>query len=96
MLLLGCSTSTRNNVALRAEQAQALAVQLANDKADSVYHCRPFGLEQPARFAQGRWLWTDRSGHGYGDLEAVVTLAADGTTNSIDLKLLDSRVPVRY
>jgi hypothetical protein len=91
LFLVGCETSTRPSALLTAEQAQRISVQLANDKASTLYHCQPFGSGQPAHFAQGRWVWADRQGYGNGDIEAAVELAANGSTNDVDLKLLDSR-----
>jgi len=66
-------------------------VRLANDKATVLYHCRPFTDRQPAQFARGRWVWSDRQGFRQGDIEATVLLAVDGATNSVDLQLLDNR-----
>jgi hypothetical protein len=91
LLLLGCNTSQQHSALISAGQAQIVAAQLANDKASTVYHCQPFGSGQPAHFDQGRWVWVDRRGHGSGDIEARVEVAANGSTNSVDLKLLDSR-----
>jgi len=89
ILLAGCAR--RNGAALTAEQAQSVAVQLANSKAATLYHCRPFNNSQTARFTQGRWVWSDRQGYGMGDIEASVQLAADGSTNSVDVRVLDNR-----
>lgn len=89
LLLVGCARSPQNAV-LTAEQAQTLAMRLANDKALTAYHCQPFRDGQPARFMEGHWVWTDSRGVGTGDVEARVELAPDGSSNSVDLKLLDS------
>ena len=91
LLLVGCNRSTPPSVLLTAQQAQIIAVQLANGKASTVYHCQPFGDGEVPHFEQGRWVWVDHHGYGQGDLEATVELAADGSTNSVDLKLLDNR-----
>jgi hypothetical protein len=90
LLLSGCSRSTRHTPALTAAQATTLAQRLANDEAFARYRCRPFHDGQPAHFEQGRWVWSDLKGAGQLDLDATVTLAADGSTNRVDLKLLDS------
>jgi hypothetical protein len=90
-LLVGCSTSTQERVSLTEEQAREEAVRLANAKATELYHCRPFTDRQPANFSQGRWIWSDRQGFSQGDIEATVALAANGATNSVDVKLLDNR-----
>src|SRR5436190_16648052 len=87
--LVGC-TSPRPSASLTAEQARALAIRLANDKAATVYHCQPFQDSQPAHFIGGHWVWTDHRGFGRGDIQTTVELAADGSTHNVDLKLLDS------
>ena len=68
-----------------------IALRLANDKASTVYHSQPFSSGQPAHFVNGRWVWVGRQGYGRGDIEATVELAANGSTNSVDLKLLDNQ-----
>jgi hypothetical protein len=92
LLLVGCA-STRQKASLTAEQAKMVAIQLANDRASTLYHSQPFRGSQPARFEAGHWVWVGRQGYGHGDIEALVELAADGSTNSVYLKLLDSRDP---
>jgi uncharacterized protein YcfL len=89
LLLVGCA-STRQSASLTAEQAKTVAMRLANDKAFTLYHCQPFRDGQPARFVAGQWVWVDYQGFGYGDIQATVELAADGSTHSVDLKLLVS------
>ena len=89
-LLIGCESS-RRSASLTAEQATTVAVRLANDKAFTLYHCQPFRDGQPARFVAGQWVWVDLQGLGHGDIQATVQLAADGSTNSVDLKFLDSQ-----
>ena len=89
----GCAP--RKRAPLSAEQAQSVAVRLANSKASTLYRCEPFGSRQAARFSQGRWLWSDRQGYGTGDIEATVELAADGSTNRVDIRLLDNRAILR-
>lgn len=74
---------------LTATQAQTLATQLANDKADSLFHRRPFHDSRPAEFAEGRWIWTASQGWGLSDFNAKVELAADGSTNSVDVQLFN-------
>lgn len=85
VVLVGCQSSRR----IKAEQAGELATQLANDKADAVYHRRPFVNKQPAHFEAGRWTWTDMQGVGTLDFHATVELAANGSTNSVDVKVSD-------
>ena len=94
ILLAGCGSP--NSAPLTVEQAQSAVVQLANSKASTLYHCEPFSSRsQPPRYTQGRWVWSDRQAYGAGDIEATVELAADGSTNNVDLKLLDNRAILR-
>jgi hypothetical protein len=88
VLLAGCQSSLTNRP-ITAGDAQSTCVQLANEKADSMYHRRPFQSRRPARFEQGRWIWTDTQGAGSLDFAATVLLAANGSTNSVDVKMLD-------
>jgi hypothetical protein len=83
--------TAEKSASLTAEQAQTVAMRLANDKASTLYHCQPFRDGQPARFVTGQWVWVNLQGFGHGDIQATVELAADGSTNSVDLKLLDSQ-----
>ena len=88
LLLTGCEAS-KTPPPLTAEQAGTLSAQLANDKADAVYHHRPFQSTQPANFEAGRWVWTDSHGVGTFDFQAKVELAANGSTNNVDINVLD-------
>jgi len=83
--------TAEKSASLTAEQAKTVAMRLANDKVSTLYHCQPFRDGQAARFVAGQWVWVDLQGFGHGDIQATVELAADGSTNSVDLKLLDSR-----
>lgn len=99
LLLAGCKCSQpgaslrpaqpRPHVSLTSAQATALAIELANDKADDLFHHRPFEDGQPAQLVTGKWVWTDGCGVALADYEASVTLAADGSTNSVDVWLLE-------
>jgi hypothetical protein len=89
-LLAGCA-SYHPGARLPAEQARMIAMQLANVKAYALYHCQPFVDDQPAHFTSGHWTWGQLKGYGHGDLLATVELAADGSTNSVDVQLLASR-----
>jgi len=91
LLLTGC-TSPPPGGSLTADQAGTVALQLANDKASTLYHCRPFQDGSPARLAAGRWVWKQRKGYGQGDYQATVELAANGSTNNVEVFLLDNRV----
>jgi hypothetical protein len=90
-LLVGCESS-RQSASLTSEQARAAAIQLANQKADTLYHCQPFQDGQPARFTQGHWIWSDTRGYGREDIQATVELAANGSTNNVDIELFDNQV----
>ena len=97
LLLVGCRSSQPGS-SLSSIQATALARQLANDKADAIYHHRPFLDGQPAQFVTGKWVWSDGCGVALVDYRASVTLAADGSTNRVDIQLWDDTsrpIPVR-
>jgi hypothetical protein len=89
-MFVGCESS-RQSALLTPDQAKTLAMRLANDKVATLYHSQPFVAGQPAQFVAGHWLWVARQGFGRGDIQATVELAADGSTNSIDLKLFESQ-----
>ena len=89
-LLIGCKSS-RQSASLTTEQAKTVAIRLANDKASSLYQRQPFVASQPAQFVAGHWLWVARQGFGHGDIQARVELAADGSTNSVDLQLFENQ-----
>ena len=89
LLLLGC-TSSQQGASLTPEQAQTLAIELANHQAYAKFHCQPFQDGHPAHFVAGHWVWSDRAGVGQMDMEVTVELGANGSTNQINLKLLDN------
>jgi hypothetical protein len=86
-LLVGC-TSTHQTASLTADQAKAVAIRLANEKAAATYHSQPFHDGQPAIFVAGHWTWRQL---GTGDIEATVELAADGLTNRVALNQLTEK-----
>jgi hypothetical protein len=96
VILVGCKSS-RQSASLTADQAKTLAMSLANDKAATLYHSQPFVAGQHAQFefVSGHWLWVAQQGFGHGDIQARVELAADGSTNSVNLQLFDSQNIVR-
>lgn len=94
-LLLTACESSRTHSNLTAEQAAALCVQLANDKAEAAYHRRPFENKLPANFQDGRWLWSGIEGIGLLDYHAKVELAADGSTNRVEIRLTDDALHPR-
>ena len=81
---------------LTAAQAEALAEQLANEKAQVLYNCQPFRQGTPAQFVQGRWVWHDLRAQGSLDVEATVKFAADGTNPYVKVVLLDSRSSLEF
>jgi hypothetical protein len=89
LLLVGCASS-QQSASLTPDQASTLAIRLANDRAATVYQCQPFRDGQPAHLVAGHWVWAGQQGFGRGDLQATVELAADGSTNNVDLLLFDS------
>jgi hypothetical protein len=88
VVFAGCQSSTPSH-SLTADTAESMCVQLANSKADSMIHRQPFRARQLARFEDGRWIWTDTSGAGSLDFKAKVELAANGSTNNVDIQILD-------
>jgi len=76
---------------LTGARALALAEQLANEKAQTLYNCQPFRNGPPAKLVQGYWVWHDQRGQGEVDVEATVKFAADGTNPDVNVILLDSR-----
>jgi hypothetical protein len=92
LVLAGCnSTGTHRIPTLTADRARTLARQLANEQARSAYGWQPFWNGAPAQFVHGRWVWNDRRAYGIGDVEATVSFAADGSSRSVDVMLLDTR-----
>ena len=88
LLLVGC-TSTHQTASLTADQAKAVAIHLANEKAAAIYHSQPFHDGQPPSFVAGHWTWRQLV---TGDLEATVELAADGSTNSVTINQLVDQI----
>ena len=83
-----CCVNSQPGKVLTAEQAKKTAIQLSNDKAFTAFNCRPFRDNQPARLVSGHWVWRELAGVGRYDLEAIVELAADGSTNQVHLRPL--------
>ena len=86
IVLVGCASS-QPRASLSAEQATRLAIQLANAKAEATYHRQPFHDGRTATFESGHWVWRELA---TGDLEAMVEIAADSSTNSVSLNLLSN------
>ena len=80
------------NGSLTVEQATSTTMRLANDKASTQFQTRPSLTGQPAKFVAGHWQWVATQGFGHGDIQAKVELASDGSTNSVNLELLDNRI----
>ena len=87
LFLIGCATS-QQSASLNPEQAAAMALKLANDKALTVYHCQPFHDGEHVCFIRDRWEWSGQVAVGHADLEAVVLLAEDGSTNQVSFQTL--------
>ena len=77
---------------LTGAQAEAKAVELANEKAQALYNCQPFQKGRPAELVDGHWVWNEGRPYGAADLEATVKFAADGTDPEVTVSLLDSRL----
>ncbi len=75
---------------MEAAEATQMARSLANQQAMLLYHCEPFVSGPAALWTNGHWLWRTRRGLGHGDIEAVVALASDGSTQSVQVLLLQS------
>jgi starvation-inducible outer membrane lipoprotein len=90
LFLAGCCT-TPHATKLTAEQAGALARQLANQEAQALYNCQPFRNGPPAELVQGKWVWHDRQTQRAVDIEATVRFALDGTDPDVKLTPEDSR-----
>lgn len=84
-LLAGCSSTATRSAALTSDQAGSLAQQLANAKAQTLYHCQPFHTAEPAQFIKNHWVWHQIQGQGKGDLEAKVEFKADGANPKVTL-----------
>jgi hypothetical protein len=91
LALLGCSSTTPRTTTLTAEQAGAVAQRLANEKAQTLFHCQPFRNSPPAKFVQGHWTWHDLRGQGSGDVEATVEFEANGAKPKTSVVWLESR-----
>ena len=91
LALLGCSSTTPRTTTLTAEQAGAVAQRLANEKAQTLFHCQPFRNRPPAEFVQGHWTWYDLRGQGSGDVEATVEFEANGAKPKTSVVWLESR-----
>jgi hypothetical protein len=95
LLLIGCESSQRS-ILLTSEQAQTIAFRLANQKAGVIYHCQPFQDGQPAYFVQRHWVWSNICDCGAGAIQARIELAADGSTNDVQILFLASQLPLSH
>jgi hypothetical protein len=93
LLLSGCS-SLPHTGNLSVEQATSLAVKLANEQAQAIYHFQPFRDGPSAVFVQGQWFWSDLKAQGQLDVEGSVRFPADGANPSVRVILLDNQ-PLR-
>jgi hypothetical protein len=90
VMVCGCSSTRRTNM-LTADQAGAFAASLANEKAQTLYHCQPFSNDAPAQFVHGNWTWHQLKGQGQGDIEATVEFEPNGAKPKVKVARLDSR-----
>jgi hypothetical protein len=90
LVLIGCSSVTPP-AGLTAEQASARARALANAEAHARYGFQPYVNGAAAKRVGDQWVWFGRTGCSYGDLEATVKLAADGSPRTVQVNFLDSR-----
>ena|ERR1019366_1787550 len=91
LALLGCSSTTPHTTTLTAKQAGVVAQRLANEKAQTLFHCQPFRNSPLAEFVQGHWTWHDLRGQGSGDVEATVEFEANGAKPKTSIVWLESR-----
>ena len=91
-VMAGCTSTLSHVEAITSQEAKRLAQQMANEKAQGLYACRPFQNGAPARLDDSQWIWSDRRPYGSGDIEATVILSTDGSPRSVDVVLLDSRL----
>jgi len=75
---------------LTANEAQSIAIRLANERARALFDCEPFGDGPLANREETGWVWSERRGRGTGDLEATVRLAHDGSPQAVEVLLLPS------
>jgi hypothetical protein len=75
---------------MEAPEATQMARTLANQQALALYRCEPFVNGPSAVWTNEHWFWSARQGLGKGDIEAVVSLAPDGSTQSVQVLLLHS------
>ncbi len=83
---------TPQTLPMEAPEAAELARTLANRQALALYRCEPFINGPSVVWTNEHWFWRARQGLGDGDMEAVVSLAADGSTQSVQVLLLHSSV----
>jgi hypothetical protein len=84
------SSDAQHVLPMEAPEAAQMARTLANQQALALYRCEPFVNGPSAVWTNEHWLWRARQGLGDGDMEAVVSLAADGSTQSVQVLLLHS------
>ncbi len=86
LMITGCvEKPTQQAVTLDAGQATLLARQLANERAQTLYQCQPFRNGSGARLEGGRWMWQERRGYRFGDMEARVSFALDGSARRVEV-----------
>jgi hypothetical protein len=91
--VVACMVGCTRTATLTSDEAGSLAQQLANEKAQALYHCQPFQKAEPAQLIEGHWVWHQIQGQGKGDLEAKIQFRADGADPKVTLTQLES-VPI--
>ena len=94
-MLVGCNASPPRTATLTPDQARALAQNLANEKAQTLFKCQPFHNGPPAQFVQGHWTWHQLQAQGTGDMEANVEFEADGAKPGVTVLRLESLPQLR-
>ena len=84
------ATQAPQGLPMEAPEATQMARTLANQQALALYRCEPFLNGPSAVWTNEHWFWSARQGLGKGDIEAVVSLAPDGSTHSVQVLLLHS------
>jgi hypothetical protein len=86
------STLRAQPAELSSAAAARLAVRLANAECEHHFGRSPFAASSgKLRVVGGHWQWEATTGHGYGDLRAVVSFASSGADRSVQVSLLDTR-----
>jgi hypothetical protein len=89
LLLAGCA-SPEKQTSLTPDQARDIAIGLANQQSEALFHCQPFKDGPPARWTGHHWVWTTRQGVSHADMDATVELNAAGKARQVEVRLFTS------